>query len=57
MKKRDFMTAAAMLCTAAMLAGTVTAAHPLKNAEFVWNTGRDQTVPAAAAEWEVHAEV
>ena len=50
MKKRDFMTAAAMLCTAAMLAGTVTAAHPLKNAEFVWNTGRDQTVPATAAE-------
>ncbi len=50
MKKRNFITAAALFCTASLLAGTVMAAHPLKNAEFVWNMGKEKAVPAAAAE-------
>ena len=48
MKKRHLITAAALICTASVLAGTVTAAHPLTNATFVWNMGKTEETPAAA---------
>lgn len=48
MKKRNLMTAAALVCTASILAGTVTAAHPLTKARFVWET-EETAAPAAAA--------
>lgn len=50
MKKRNLITAAALVCTASMLAGTVTAAHPLTDATFIWNTGNAQETAAAAEE-------
>lgn len=49
MKKRNLMTAAALVCTASVLAGTVTAAHPLTKARFVWET-EETAAPAAAEE-------
>ena len=49
MKKRNLMTAAALVCTASILAGTVTAAHPLTKARFVWET-EETAAPAAAEE-------
>ena len=48
MKKRNLMTAAALVCTASVLAGTVTAAHPLTKARFVWET-EETAAPAATA--------
>lgn len=42
MKKRNLITAAALVCTASMLAGTVTAAHPLTDATFVWETRKTE---------------
>ncbi len=49
MKKRKLITAAALVCTASMLAGTAMAAHPLTNAKFPWETEKT-AVPAAAEE-------
>ena len=48
MKKRNLMTAAALVCTASILAGTVTAAHPLTKARFVWEM-EETAAPAATA--------
>jgi len=48
MKKRHLITAAALVCTASVLAGTVAAAHPLTNATFVWNMGKTEETAAAA---------
>lgn len=50
MKNNRLLRAAALTCTAVLLAGTVTAAHPLTNATFVWETKETET-PAAD---EVH---